>query len=478
MKWFLRISPIALAILCSHETFGQVPGTRLWKVTAPGQVISSPAVAEDGTIYVGYGSRDVNTSGQSGGGMCSFSPQGTTNWILAFPSAVMGSPAIGIDGRIYVGCYNGELKIISPAGSYTSVQLGGYLAGSAAIASDGTVYIASISNRFNKLFALTPNGAIRWVFNMTPVSFEPGSNQSPSPAIGPDGTIYLGSIDMNLYAINPDGSLRWVFPLTEISRTNTWPTYASPAIGPDGTVYIGADNGVFYALDPRGRLRWKVQAGTQFIESSAAVGTDGTIYFGCASGQVYALTDRGTLKWTFASGGISASPALGSDGSIYVGSYGGGPYFYALSPWGTNLWKFPTMDYSFSSPAIGSDGTIYFGTGTNLYALYATNSLMADSSWPMFRGNPRHTARSIQRAITRSAVLPDGTFSLDINVETGRTYQIEFSTNLVNWTELANFVSDTLTNQVIDSSAAGVPNRFYRLTTYNQISGFLKPSAR
>ncbi len=83
----------------------------------------------------------------------------------------------------------------------------------------------------------------------------------------------------------------------------------------------------------------------------------------------------------------------------------------------------------------------------------------------MFRGNPRHTARAVQRGISKSAVLPDGTLSLQVNVETGRTYQVEFSANLLNWTELTSFVSDTTTNQVIDATASAVGNRFYRLST-------------
>ena len=33
-----------------------------------------------------------------------------------------------------------------------------------------------------------------------------------SPAIGADGTLYVGSGDGNLYAINPDGTQEWAFP--------------------------------------------------------------------------------------------------------------------------------------------------------------------------------------------------------------------------------------------------------------------------
>ena len=39
------------------------------------------------------------------------------------------------------------------------------------------------------------------------------------------------------------------------------------------------------------------------------------------------------------------------------------------------------------------------------------------------------------------------------------------STNLLDWTELTNFVSETFTNQVVDTTATNAPGRFYRLST-------------
>ena len=47
-------------------------------------------------------------------------------------------------------------------------------------------------------------GVLKW-------KYETGGNVYSSPAIGADGTIYVGSDDNYLYAINPDGSLRWRF---------------------------------------------------------------------------------------------------------------------------------------------------------------------------------------------------------------------------------------------------------------------------
>src|SRR5512133_913306 len=279
----------ALALVTAEPWFSQQPGDKLWGVLMGWESVSSPAVAADGTIYVGAGQ---NIS--SGGALYSFSPRGTTNWVLKFPRPVRSSPSIGPDGRIYVGCWNGELKIVNPDGTYSNFATGGYIGASPAIGADGTVYIGSISNYFNRLFAFTPDGALKWVFKMGGVSFsQPDWIQASSPAIGPDGTIYVGSIDKKLYAINPSGTTNWVFPLTST-------TYASPSVGPDGTIYLGADDNVFYAVDPQGALKWKKTV-AGIVESSAAVNTDGTIYFGSLGGTFYAMSPAGTQNWSFAS---------------------------------------------------------------------------------------------------------------------------------------------------------------------------------
>jgi len=62
-----------------------------------------------------------------------------------------------------------------------------------------------------------------------------------SPAIGADGTIYVGSWDGKLYAVNPDGTEKWVF--TTLNQIQS-----SPAIADDGTIYFGCDDGKVYAV--------------------------------------------------------------------------------------------------------------------------------------------------------------------------------------------------------------------------------------
>jgi len=193
-------------------------------------------------------------------------------------------------------------------------------------------------------------------------SFTTGDLIESSPAIGADGTIYVGSSDGKLYAINPDGSQKWSF-------TTGGQIFSSPAIGADGTIYVGSADNKLYAINPDGSQKWSFTTG-YWIGSSPAIGTDGTIYFGSYDNKLYAINPDGSQKWSFTTGdSIACSPAIGADGTIYVGSYDN--KLYAINPDGSQKWSFTTGDMIFSSPAIAADGTIYFGSDDN--KLYAIN---------------------------------------------------------------------------------------------------------
>ena len=71
-----------------------------------------------------------------------------------------------------------------------------------------------------------------------------------SPAIGTNGTIYVGSDDKKLYAVNPDGTIRWTF-LTGGA------VQSSPMIGPDGRIYVGSNDKKLYSVNPEnGTTNW------------------------------------------------------------------------------------------------------------------------------------------------------------------------------------------------------------------------------
>ena len=69
-------------------------------------------------------------------------------------------------------------------------------------------------------------GRIRWRFTVA------GDYVLHRSGIGPDGTIYLNDTNGRLYALTPDGALKWVFRAGYVG-------YVGPVtVGADGTIYV------------------------------------------------------------------------------------------------------------------------------------------------------------------------------------------------------------------------------------------------
>jgi TonB family protein len=179
--------------------------------------------------------------------------------------------------------------------------------------------------------------------------------------------------------------------------------YSSPAIGSDGTVYVGSTDKKVYALDGEtGTKQWEFETGGA-VESSPAIGSDGTVYVGSIDEKLYAINGKSGVKlWEFRTGGaVESSPAIGNDGTVYVGSNDN--KIYALDgETGTKQWEFETGGAVEASPAIGADGTVYVGSDDGkVYALATSSSGPAKSAWPMFGQNAQRTGRAIGQAETK-----------------------------------------------------------------------------
>jgi outer membrane protein assembly factor BamB len=247
----------------------------------------------------------------------------------------------------------------------------------------------------------------------------PTADIQSSPAIGADGTIYIGNQPGYLFALrdSPSASdkldLAWKF-----RPANGSSFHATPAIGPDGTVYIGfttgagpAAKGTLYALrSPSGggqdpQVVWQTDLGPGPVQNSPTLAPDGTIYIVNVPGVLSAVGSDGTVKWTAqtASGTaqfgqtVKVAPALAPDGTVYTTTLTG--KLWAISPpsgsgtEGTTKWTFDFGEHlgptplvsspvtappnrgqdgvgSAASPTVGPDGTIYVGANnSNVYAV-------------------------------------------------------------------------------------------------------------
>jgi len=352
-------------------------GSQQWVFPTGSNVSSTPAIAEDGTIYISSCDWKVYA----------INPDGTQRW--AFDTgAVMtwsSSPAVGADGTVYAGNDDGYLFAIHPDSGTEkwSLFIGGWAA-TPSIGADGTLYVGSSHGTFH---AVSPGGTLKWSFSTS------GMGWMPSPAIASDGTLYVGSDNGNFYAVNPDGTEKWSFSPEE------WEFLHWPAIDADGTIYTGSTAANLYAINPDGSIKWTFSAsGSGAITSSPAIGIDGTVYARTNNGFLHAIDpEDGTEKWLLSCGSLSdevlSSPAIGADGTIYVGSNIGN--LYAVNPNGTEKWSFSTEGRVNCSPVIGDYGTIYIGSDdNNLYAIKGNSGGPADTPWPMFHRDRQHTARS------------------------------------------------------------------------------------
>lgn len=244
----------------------------------------------------------------------------------------------------YVGPQSAHLRWVA--------TMRGWVESSPAIGPDGTVYVGTHDCN---LYAISPDGSRRWLFPT-------GHSVLSSPAVAADGTVYVGSDDYRLYAIGANGDEKWAFPTRGLVQS-------SPAISPTGTIYVGSGDGRLYAISPDGAAQWSFRTGGG-IGSSPAVGADGVVYVGSGDRRLYAIKPDGSRKWAFRAGDeVQSSPAIGPDGTIYVTSHDG--KLYAINPGGRKNWSSETEWLAVeSSPAIGPGGTIYVAsTDGRLYAM-------------------------------------------------------------------------------------------------------------
>ena len=294
----------------------------------------------------------------------------------------------------------------TPGGAVWRFKAGDAIASSPAIGADGTLFVGSDDTRVHAIDGST--GTERW-------SFQTGGRVTASPTVGPDDTVYVGSEDTRIYALDgATGTKRWEYPTGGA-------VVASPAMGVDGTIYVGSQDTKVHAIHGKsGARRWEYPTGAA-IRSSPALGVDGTVYVGSVDGWVHALDGAtGTNRWKFATGGaIHGSPALGADGTVYLGS--GDRKIYALSgATGTKRWEHATGGAILGSPAIGPDGTLYLGSDDQrIHALDGHS------------GSLRWTFNAPGAVRTSPAIGNDGT--LYVGSEGRRIHALDAMTGVERW---------------------------------------------
>jgi outer membrane protein assembly factor BamB len=330
-----------------------------------GQTSHLYALNSGGTLKWKYEDLSLTDPGGFGEWTAAISPEATQDVIFA--------PSRG--GGLYaINSADGSLRWRYAYGGYITTPV---------IGLSNTIYF----NADGGPSAINPDGTLKWRYISTGYGYSP-------PSLGSQETVYFGlggdqADTAYVYALNSSGSLEWKCSTAGLT------VFASPAVGSDGTIYIGTTAkgssavagqcGVFYAIDASGVKKWSYDTSSDHtvlnpnaqsdIYSSATIGADGTIYFSTEGRYLYALNPDGTVKIKY---DMYALSPISSGGSAIV----------------------------YSSPAIAADGTIYVGdyyhfldttSNTAEGAVYAlrSDSLGIDNTaiWPKFHGNNKNTGK-------------------------------------------------------------------------------------
>ena len=166
---------------------------------------------------------------------------------------------------------------------------------------------------------------------------------------------------------------------------------------------------------------------------------------------------NGALVWKFKTGNpVFSSPAVGNDGTVYIGSWD--KTFYALNGRnGAIRWTFKSGASIESSPVIGSNGFVHVGSNDGkVYSFKSSSSGPANSPWPMFGQNARHTNRlQPSEAISEMAIqlTPTGTLVIHYNIPATGKWLIQSSFDLSNWQSYKTITESGSTTIPVKSSA-------------------------
>ncbi len=188
-----------------------------------------------------------------------------------------------------------------------------------------------------------------------------------------DWPMFRGDIFHKGQSLNPGPQpvpdILWSTPLDG-------PIISSPAIGSDGTIFVGTVNGSFYAVNPDGSIKCSIIPDGLDIWSSSAVDDTGSIYVGTLGGALYKISSGCAVLWSYPTPGpVFSSPVIAPNGNIIVGSGEPGGLIggvHSVTPAGVSNWDVVLPGALIASPAIDAYARVVItyndvGTGNTVF---------------------------------------------------------------------------------------------------------------
>ena len=229
---------IVVASLGGSLTKLSPAGEKYWSIYV-GSVVSTPAIGSDGTIYFGSGDRNV----------WAVTSSGITRWRYTTPDPLHSSPLVTETG-VYIGDRNGTFYRFNHDGSVAwKFYTNGEIWGGSAMTRDGRIVFGSLDTYLYCVNSTT--GGLIW-------SHSVGQEIVGTPLIQDVSIVYGTREDNDNYGqvvcLKMDGSVRWTYTVSASIES-------LPAEGPNGEVYVATVDGKIFAIQADGQLMWKYNTG-------------------------------------------------------------------------------------------------------------------------------------------------------------------------------------------------------------------------
>ncbi len=206
-------------------------GSVRFRLKLPRKIYAAPAIADDGTIYVGAQDHKLYA----------IAKEGTVVWSRDLGGDVDCAPAIGDDGTIYAASDSGKVFAFDAKGAERwRAAVGGFVRGGLTVGRAGVVFAGTYGPGPRVVALDAASGAERWSFRVQGTG-APEFGIHGAPIEDTEGKLFFGAQDDSVYALDAGGRLLWAFP----TRGDV---DAPVAIGPGGMLYVGSDDGHLYAL--------------------------------------------------------------------------------------------------------------------------------------------------------------------------------------------------------------------------------------
>ncbi len=390
---------------------------------------------------------------------------------------------ISADGSFFTNLYN------FTGGANGAGPVGGLIRGSNGVFY-GTTFGGGASN-WGTIFQISTNGAFAQLGLLSGTN---GANPIVALAPGADGSLY-GAAQTN---VAPGGAGYGAIFKLSASGALTTPVLFADTNGANPSALIMGNDGNFYGTTAWGGniSQFKIGFGTVFRltpegtftnlhvfgggaadgglpYANLVQGSDGNFY-GCAfnggaygGGDAFRITPQGqfTNLYSFTGGSDGAFPysalVQGSDGNFYGTTYSYGNFDYGtifqITPNG-NLT--PLISFTGTNgAALGANpsGSLVQGTDGNFYGTTYDGGIYNNGT--VFRLSL--PLPPVFSSITQTG----GTLTLVWSAVAGQTYQLQYSTNLVqtNWIDLDGAITATNGAMAASDSVGSGPQRFYRV---------------